>query len=145
MSKLLNKYITILNTGILTERQIMDLRSVLAGSKGKLSDTDKHHLRDQFYNLMPEDGYKITEDQTSKGREFLNKYTFTSKGTIRTPASRRLGTREVEAIKDIQYFTLTELYNLSSHNAYTVPIYTVWTSNGHGFDYYYNGQVNVIG
>lgn len=144
MSKLLNKYINILKDGTIAERDIMNLRSVLSGSKGKLSDTEKTTLKREFYNLMPTNGYKITNDQTIKGREFLNKFAFTKKGTTRIPASRVLGQREIDAIKDIDHFTFTELYGYNESN-HTLPVYTVWTTNGHGFDYYYAGTVNVIG
>ena len=145
MSKLYNKYINILKSGVMSELEIMNFRSVIAGSKGSLDDIQRQQLKEQFYILMPEQGYRLTIEHSTKGIEFLRRFTFKKTGSLKVAAIRCLGEREIDAIKDYAYFTFTELYSHSPYNDYTLPVYSLYTNEGHGFDYYYDSKVNVIG
>ena len=143
MSKLLEKYVKMLESGLLTEQQIVNLRSVIASSKGKLTNKEINLLVCKFYELMPNEGYRITTEQTNKGREFLLNHCFTSKGLPRKQVNH-LGSRELDIIRDLQDFRFTGLH-CYNQAGYTLPIYTAIDGKGNSFRYYYNGKLEVIG
>lgn len=134
ISKTAQKYIDIINTGKITEREIISMRSLI--------NRDKEAARAIFDAWNDE--LELETSQQQKGYDFLIDQWKTPKGIERK--NNPFGYREQEILENFRDFTLKSLYNAG--NAYTdnyLPLYSCNSKDGNGFEYYYNGKVNIVG
>ena len=110
---------------------------------------DKKFTSHEFYEITPEEGWKITPAQTEKGLKFLNSLRTSPTGKHRE--SSPYGYREDEILDKFQEFRLKEFYDdtnatqheMGIHNH--LPIYEV-VGNDTSFEYYYNWKgISIIG
>lgn len=85
----------------------------------------------------------LTDEQTEKGKKFLLNLFKSPLGKIRK--NNPFGYREQEVLENLEGFTLKGFYNAG--NRYIdnyIPLYEVF-GKGVTFEYYYNGQINIVG
>jgi len=145
-SKPYKKYSAILDRGTIEEGEIISLCKILNGySKTTMTAEEKEGIERRIWD----NHVNISESQTEKGFNFLMNKWKTPRGIERK--NNPFGYREEEALKNFSHFTLDGFYNNSTvyaqdsgfHNY--LPLYSVHSKNGYGFQYYYDGTVNIIG
>jgi hypothetical protein len=121
----------IVRSGVITEKEINLLkRRVNAGEKMDLSPIYDNEI-------------ELTAEQNKKGYDFLIKQWKTPKGKERK--NNPFGYREQKALETFQKIYFDELYNAGNmYIDFYLPLYTVVGENS-AFQYYYNGEVNIIG
>jgi predicted aldo/keto reductase-like oxidoreductase len=124
-----------------TEQDIIQFRSRLHGSK---SNCNPELLNEMFFENIPEDGYKITKQQSDKGIEFLKKTLFKIDGTPRnTELAKHTDTALFEAIADFESFSFVDLHgytvNMRTGSFWFAPVYRIHTKSGKDVDYCYVG------
>lgn len=136
ISKTAKKYIDIISSGFITERQIIDLRSYM--------NRDKEGAR-QIFAHWQDNEISISHEQAQKGLTFLLNQWKTPKGQQRK--NNPFGYREQAILENSPTFALNSLYNAG--NAYMdnyLPLYVVTAKDGGSFEYYYhNGEVHITG
>jgi len=134
MSKIFEKYKTIILDDAFTESSISSFRSLMNGYKRtNLTDEERESLDYLFGENAP---YSITPAQTTKGFDWLFNLRFTARGKERK--NNPFGYREQSILDDFDRFELSGLYDDSDgyngfHNF--KPIYKVIASDGESFDY----------
>ena len=134
MSKIFEKYKTIILDDTFTESSISSFRSLMNGRKNtNLTDEERESLDYLFGENAP---YSITPAQTTKGFDWLFNLRFTARGKERK--NNPFGYREQSILDDFDRFELSGLYDDSDgyngfHNF--KPIYKVIASDGESFDY----------
>ena len=134
MSKIFEKYKTIILDDTFTESSISSFRSLMNGYKRtNLTDEERESLDYLFGENAP---YSITPEQTTKGLDWLFNLRFTARGKERK--NNPFGYREQSILDDFDRFELSGLYDDSDgyngfHNF--KPIYKVIASDGESFDY----------
>ena len=134
MSKIFEKYKTIILNDTFTESSISSFRSLMNGRKQtNLTDEERESLDYLFGENAP---YSITPQQTVKGLNWLFNLRFTMRGKERK--NNPFGYREQSILDDFDRFELSGLYDDSDgyngfHNF--KPIYKVIASDGESFDY----------
>ena len=134
MSKIFEKYKTIILDDAFTESSISSFRSLMNGRKNtNLTDEERESLDYLFGENAP---YSITPEQTTKGLDWLFNLRFTMRGKERK--NNPFGYREQSILDDFDRFELSGLYDDSDgyngfHNF--KPIYKVIASDGESFDY----------
>jgi len=134
MSKIFEKYKTIILDDTFTESSISSFRSLMNGRKNtNLTDEERESLDYLFGENAP---YSITPAQTTKGLDWLFNLRFTARGKERK--NNPFGYREQSILDDFDRFELSGLYDDSDgyngfHNF--KPIYKVIASDGESFDY----------
>ena len=134
MSKIFEKYKTIILDDAFTESSISSFRSLMNGRKNtNLTDEEKITLFYIFEEYAP---YSITPAQTTKGLDWLFNLRFTMRGKERK--NNPFGYREQSILDDVVRFELSWLYDVSDgyngfHNF--KPIYKVIASDGGYFEY----------
>lgn len=134
INKTTQKYIDIIKSGHIEERQIIDMRSYM--------NRDKEAARAIFD--VWEDELTISTSQQQKGYDFLMNQWKTPTGAERK--NNPFGYREQTILENFSDFTLKSLYNAG--NSYVdnyLPLYSCNSKDGNGFEYYYNGEVNIVG
>jgi hypothetical protein len=85
----------------------------------------------------------VTPDQNKKGIEFLLNLYQTPSGKERK--NHPFGYREIEILKNFTHFEFKGFYDAGNYlHSYYIPLY-VCCGDNNGFEYYYNGKVNIIG
>jgi len=146
MSKIFEKYKTIILDDAFTESSISSFRSLMNGRKNtNLTDEEKITLFYIFEEYAP---YSITPAQTTKGLDWLFNLRFTMRGKERK--NNPFGYREQSILDDFDRFELSGLYDnyscqslpkrnliiLSVHDKHNYkPIYKVIASDGGYFEY----------
>ena len=134
MSKIFEKYKTIILNDTFTESSISSFRSLMNGRKQtNLTDEEKITLFYIFEEYAP---YSITPAQTTKGLDWLFNLRFTARGKERK--NNPFGYREESILDDFDRFELASLYDDSNgYNAFHnfKPIYRVIASDGGYFEY----------
>ena len=134
MSKIFEKYKTIILNDTFTESSISSFRSLMNGYKRtNLTDDERETLDFLFENQAP---YSITPEQTTKGLDWLFNLRFTARGKERK--NNPFGYREQSILDDFDRFELSGLYDDSDgyngfHNF--KPIYKVIASDEGCFEY----------
>ena len=134
MSKIFEKYKTIILDDAFPESSISSFRSLMNGRKNtNLTDEEKLTL---FYIFEEYATYSITPAQTTKGLDWLFNLRFTMRGKERK--NNPFGYREQSILDDFDRFELSGLYDDSDgyngfHNF--KPIYKVIASDGGYFEY----------
>ncbi len=145
-SKTFNKWLTRVqdNETPWSENDIIYFRKAV-GSSGLKSNDERDELRGAFNS---DEGYKITENQTSKGINYLKNTIYKANGSLRnTIKSRAFGLREKAIIDNFSHFLFTDIHNGSSnYYEFYLPVYRVIAKNGSYFEYTTNmGQMVVTG
>ena len=139
MSKIFEKYKTIILDDAFTESSISSFRSLMNGRKNtNLTDEEKITLFYIFEEYAP---YSITPAQTTKGFDWLFNLRFTARGKERK--NNPFGYREESILDDFDRFELSGLYDvksypitLSVHDKHNYkPIYKVIASDEGSFEY----------
>ena len=134
MSKIFEKYKTIILDDAFTESSISSFRSLMNGYKRtNLTDEERESLDYLFGENAP---YSITPAQTTKGLDWLFNLRFTMRGKERK--NNPFGYREQSILDDFDRFELSGLYDDSDgyngfHNF--KPIYKVIASDEGSFEY----------
>lgn len=136
ITRSIQKYIDILKTGLIQEREIISMRSLMNKNK------DAAQVIFEFWDGQE---LSIAEDQALKGYEFLIDQWKTPRGVERK--NNPYGYREQEILENFSHFTLTSLYDASRNRQFTnyLPLYRCYSKDGNAFEYYYNGEVNIVG
>ena len=134
MSKIFEKYKTIILDDAFTESSISSFRSLMNGRKNtNLTDEEKITLLYIFEEYAP---YSITPAQTTKGLDWLFNLRFTMRGKERK--NNPFGYREQSILDDFDRFELSGLYDdYDGYNGFHnfKPIYKVIASDGGYFEY----------
>ena len=139
MTKLFKKYSELLSQSMLTEQDIISLKSRISGMPHSLEKHEVNKLTSLV--LYGKCEYKITDDHAQKGIDYLRLKCFTAKGRLRRTKQVDNMPREFfGAINDFDHFTFvgfTELqYNIYSNNHFYMPVWRIHTKAGQYFDYY---------
>lgn len=148
-SKTTQKYLDAMKKGFLTESEIIYLRKYL-GSCGSCNETERKVL----LNKIADSNFPISSEQSKKGIEWLNGFTFKKNGEPRQSKQMPFRAREISVLQDFVGFTLVDFilssdlpngYHQSSFRQY-LPIYRVHSGHGKHFDYVTNmGEITVVG
>lgn len=115
-----------------TENEIIYFRKAIARG-----DMDyRVALRLEFGDYSGDTGYKITKEQSEKGRNYLLTNSLKKDGTKRKGC--KLGERELDILRNLKEHRLVGLFeNSGLHNpyTYTLPIYRAIARNGEYFEY----------
>lgn len=135
ISKTAKKYIDIIKSGAITERQIIDIRSWMGKDKDNASIV---------FDTM-QDELTLDASQIQKGLVFLLNQWKTPTGQERK--NNPFGYREQAILEDFRDLTLHGFYDASKYGqmSWYLPIYSCNSKSGNSFEYYYNGKVNIIG
>mgnify|MGYP001090387523 CR=1 FL=1 len=135
-NKTTKKYLDIINSGIITERQIIDLRSFLNNNPEERAVI--------FGAIHEREGLDLSPEQNGRGHKFLLNLWKTPRGIERK--NNPFGYREQEILENFTHFTLKSFYDNSRYGmpAYWLPLYECH-SNNNSFEYYYDGEIHIIG
>jgi hypothetical protein len=135
LSKPAAKYLAIFAKGIIEEREIISMRSFMGKSKENAQ---------LIFSHFPENGMSISDDQARKGYDFLMNQWKTPTGADRK--NNPFGYREQNVLENYSHIILKSLYNAGNcYHDYYLPLYEVVAKDGSAFEYYYNGQINIVG
>ena len=86
---------------------------------------------------------KITPKQNKKGIDFLMNQYISPNG--KEMKNNPFGYREIEILKNFTGFTFKGFYDAGNYyHSYYLPLYD-YNGDNNSFEYYYNGEVNIIG
>ena len=141
-NKTLNKWMNLVDDKIkwanapFSEHEIVYFRKAI-GSCGLKDSDHRVRLLDHFENLMPVDGYNITEEQKTKGINYLRENTYKKNGQLRK--NNIFGDFERHVIENYVDFKFIGVYpatnGLGLNSGYYSPIYRCIASDGTYFDY----------
>lgn len=134
MSATAKKYLAIINSGTIGEREIITMRSFMHKSKENARF---------IFDAMSDKELTLTAEQNNKGIEFLKSQRFTPNGKERK--NNPFGYREEAILDGFTHFTLYSFYNAgNAYHDFYLPIY-LCHGKDNAFEYYYNGKVNIVG
>ncbi len=138
LSPTATKYKAIIETGKISESEIISMKSFIGKSK------ENANFIFDLLNELP-DGLNLSDSQNKKGINFLM-------GQWKSPTGKErvnnpFGYREQDVLENFSHFTINSFYDCSSYgqHAWYLPIYTCVANDGSTFEYYYNGKVQIIG
>jgi len=134
----IDEFNDIMENNVITEQQINLIKTRLNSGKLKTDAEIVQYIWDNTPDLTPE--------QNRKGIEFLMNLYKTPTGKERS--NHVFGYREQEALDNFDHFSLAGFHDASKYGQrpYYIPMYDVWMKDGdYGFQYYYDGQVNIVG
>jgi hypothetical protein len=106
--------------------------------KNRLNKGEKINLDYVWNNEI-----SLTPEQNKKGIDFLMNQYLTPSGQERK--NNPFGYREQEILKNFTHFELRGFYDAGNYlHSYYIPLY-VCCGDNNGFEYYYNGKVNIVG
>jgi len=125
----------------LTEQEVLLI-------KNRLSNKRMHI--DEVFDYMPEDGWKLTPEQTKKGLDWLMNQWKTPHGIERK--NNPFGYREQNVLEKFKEFRLSDFFDTANVYAqqsgmhFYVPVYDVIGKDGSGFQYYVSSEgIKIIG
>jgi hypothetical protein len=134
-----SEYYGIKENNVITERQMNLIKNRLnAGKKDAELEDIVQYIWDNAPNLTP--------DQNKKGHDFLMNLWKSPTGKERV--NNPFGYREQEALEQFDHFALAGFHDTSRYGQapYYIPLYDVYMKDGeYGFQYYYNGEVSIVG
>lgn len=136
-NKTAKKYLDIINSGTIEEGQIISLRSWMNKRENK-------EYLPLIWAALDGRELDLNPAQNKKGFDFLMDCWKTPTGAERK--NNPFGYREQEILTNFRDFTLKSFYNTG--NSYVdnwLPLYSCNSNDGNGFEYYYNGKVNIVG
>lgn len=136
ISKVTRKYLDIIASGVIEESQIISMKSLMG--------RDKEAAKAIFEALDISGELELSSAQQTQGFDFLKNAWKTPRGIERK--NNPFGYREQEILKNGTDISLKGFYDASTYGgtAFYIPIYSV-NSKGGSFEYYYNGEINIIG
>lgn len=137
LNKTTQKYIDIIDSGHIREREIISMRSLM--------NRDKEAAR-AIFDAWEHADTELTIDvqQSQKGYDFLMNQWKTPTGAERK--NNPFGYREQRILENFSNFTLKSLYNAgTAHIDNYLPLYYCNSKDSNGFEYYYDGKVNIVG
>lgn len=159
-SKQFVRYGSLIRSGKLTERDILNLKRLLNGwSRTSVTTEEKEDLNNLLWEQIDNEGITLTPEQTEKGIKWLRDQWKTPRGIERK--HNPFGYREEEILDNFSHFTFEGFYDDANyymsrdgHHNY-LPIYGVHgklaDDSTSSFDYYmargtgYNGgSVEII-
>ena len=137
MTKLFNKYIKMLEKDMLTENELIQLKSRISGMRYSLTDNEVDHFRNKV--LYGDCEYNITSEHTLKGISYLKEKLFKRNGKRRNTKLLENNTPSFfQAVKDFDCFTFVGFHEvqipLSSRSLYS-QVWRIYTTKGEYFDY----------
>ncbi len=139
LSKLAQKYLDIIETGLIQKSELIALCSFM---NNKATKEERQLINETLANK--EDGTLLGEEQNKQGYAYLWNQWLTPTGIERK--NNPFGMREQEILENFQYFTLKELYNGGNYNIdHYIPLYECH-GKGNSFEYHMNkGIINIVG
>ena len=135
VTPVMKKYLAIIESGKIEEREIISMRSFMHKSK--------ENARFVFGALQDKQ-LTLSNEQNQKGYDFLMNQWKTASGKERK--NNPFGYREQNILNNFSHFELKDLYNAgNAYHDYYLPLYECISKDGGSFEYYYNGEVNIIG
>lgn len=130
------KYLTIIAKGIISEQEIISMRSFMNSNKDAARE---------IFNVWNDNELAISQEQGQKGYDFLMDQWKSKTGRERK--NNPFGYREQAILENFSHFTLKSLYDNSKYgqSAYYLPLYSCTAKDGNSFEYYYDGEVHIIG
>lgn len=136
LSKTAQKYITIIESGKIEERELISLNSFYNKSKDNQQLIDAAlYATDESSELL------LSNEQNQKGYDFLMGLRFTPTGKVRSNSPYSY--REEDILDNFSHFTFCGFY--SERGNYYIRMYNCYSKDGNCFQYYYNGKMNIIG
>jgi len=124
------------SAGAISENQVNLVKNRM--NRGAI-DSETQEVIDYVHN----DEVKLTPEQNQKGIKFLRNLYKSPTGKVRT--NNPFGSREISALDSFTHFLIVGFQNIgNSYRDNYVPVYAVIGKNG-TFEYYYDGDVNVVG
>ncbi len=141
LSKAANKYLELIESGKIEESELNNMFQFLNGSRAPIDKDTRNTIISALWNK--EDHIQLSQAQNNKGINFLRKLYQTPLGKERK--NHPFGFREIAVLNNFERFELIGEYNIGNmHRDYFVPLYRAIGKDG-SFEYYYNGEVNIIG
>jgi len=135
LSGTFKKYADIINSGTIEEGQIIRMRSFM--------HKDKENAK-FIFSLLNGKPLLLTPIQISKGYYFLLSQWKTPAGIERK--NNPFGYREERILANFSTIELKSLYNNgNAHHDNYLPLYEVSSKDGDSFEYYYDGEINIVG
>lgn len=134
-----SEYYGIKESNVITEKQVNLIKNRLNAGK---KDAELEDIVQYIWDNAPD----LTPDQNKKGHEFLMSLWKSPTGKERV--NNPFGYREQEALEQFDHFSLAGFHDASRYGQapYYIPLYDVWMKDGeYGFQYYYNGEVSIVG
>jgi hypothetical protein len=124
---------TSISDEVISERDLNLIKNRLNAERVKVGDIK-----------IPDEGWKLTPDQTRKGYEFLMDLWKSPTGKERV--NNPFGYREQDALENFEEFRVTDFYNAGNmYHDFYVPYYEVIGKNN-SFGYaYYGGEIHILG
>ena len=147
-SKLFYKYQNLLKQSILTETDIISLKSRLGWNPKSLTKSEVGDLLDiTIYGNCKE--YDITDEHSQKGIDYLTRKCLKANGSNReTKQVRNLSREFFDAIKDFSHFKFVGFesvdYNIYSRRDQYMPVWRLYTKSGEYFDYQMDINLDFI-
>lgn len=145
IGKLANKYLAIIEKGIIEENELNAMFSFLNGGRGNATQDEKKIIKAALW--MRNDIDKpllLSQAQNNKGINYL-------RGQYQTPNGKErknnpFGFREVAVLQRFTHFELIGEYDAgNAYISFLVPLYRV-VGEGGTFEYYFSGGVvHIIG
>ena len=90
-------------------------------------------------------GIRLTAEQDKKGIDYLLNLYKTPRGVERK--NNPFGYREIDTLENFDHFELVDFYDCGKYgHHFYLPVYRCCGRAGHpDFEYYFNGEVNIIG
>jgi hypothetical protein len=134
----IDEFNDIMENNVITEKQVNLIKTRLNSGALKSDAEIVQYIWDNTPDLTP--------DQNKKGIEFLMNLYKTPTGKERS--NHVFGYRETEALENFGHFALAGFHDASRYGQapYYIPMYDVYGKDGeYGFQYYYDGKVNIVG
>lgn len=146
MTKLFEKYKQLLNQSVLTENEIISLKSRISTNPCSLTQDEVNELTNQVTYKIGFSGqlrckYNITSSHAQKGLHYLKAKCLKANGQRRnTKQLQNMPNEFFKAIKEHSHFTFvgfTEIeYNVYNNRPFYMPVWRIHTRSGEYFDYY---------
>lgn len=134
----IQKYLNVIASGKIEESTIIAMKSLMGKNK------DAANVINEALYANDSKELQLSDKQNKKGIVFLLNQWKTPNGKDRK--NNPFGYREQKILENFSHFTLSGFYDAgNSYVTFYIPIYSCWSKDGNGFEYYYNGEVNIIG
>lgn len=132
-----NEFDNIKTENKISEKQINLIKNRLNNNR---ADSETKEIVQWIWDNTPQ----LTDEQNKKGIVFLMNLWKSPTGKERTNSP--YGYREEDALKTFKYFELAGFHDISRYGGrpFYVPLYNVIGEDS-SFQYYYDGQVNIVG
>lgn len=138
----MKKYNAIIQAGKIEEREIISMRSFM--HKSKENARFIFDAMNDYRDTNQDQNLSLSPDQNQKGYDFLMNCWKTPRGIERK--NNPFGYREQAILENFSHFELKGFYNAgNAYRNFYLPLYECISKDGNSFEYYYNGEVNIVG